>query len=249
MMKQRQASCRCCSSMSRALKSQLSTRPQARPACSRCRSSVCTSSSVWSSRRLSGSEATEPSDLRIWIMGSCSELKPCSTARSGSPSCSRVSASMGEVFMVMALSVASLSMTFSRSSVSLPKSVVSSSSSPASCSSEVEHLAAMCVTDLKIVEAMRFTPRSRFSSGRRTMLETEFDSSIEKPIIRRMMTTMSRMLQSASTRFCTRKLKMALRDPEAALTSSSFCGRLGFRPLRRLLAREPLPCSQETSKG
>mmetsp|Transcript_9618 Transcript_9618/g.21772 ORF Transcript_9618/g.21772 Transcript_9618/m.21772 type:complete len:227 (-) Transcript_9618:1865-2545(-) len=226
MMKQRQASCRCCSSISRALNSQLSTRPHARPASSRVFSNVSTSSSVSSSLRSDICELADPSDECLmagtcWIVGSWSGLKPWRTARSVSPICSSVSASIGEVFMVMALNAASLSMTFSRSSVSLTKSV-SFSSAFRPCSSAVAHLAAMEVTDLKILEAMCFTPRSRFSRGRRTMAETELDIRREKPIIRMMITTMRTMLHRASIRFCEPKLNMARREPEAALISSSF---------------------------
>mmetsp|Transcript_99823 Transcript_99823/g.303051 ORF Transcript_99823/g.303051 Transcript_99823/m.303051 type:complete len:250 (+) Transcript_99823:1234-1983(+) len=152
---------------------------------------------------------------------------PWITARSLSPRPSRVFASTTPLFMVISLSTASFCTTLSRSSTSLPRapSCGRRSSSPlesSSSSGSSRMVTAMSVTDWKIVEAMFRTCISSFSSGRRTMAETEFESTSEKPTMRTMTTTSSSTFIAESTWLGLWKLNLHTRPWVSKTTTLAF---------------------------
>mmetsp|Transcript_38192 Transcript_38192/g.118767 ORF Transcript_38192/g.118767 Transcript_38192/m.118767 type:complete len:258 (-) Transcript_38192:24-797(-) len=111
--------------------------------------------------------------------------KPWSTASSPRPRPSMFSTPTMDLFIVISLSTASFVTTFSRRAVSFPKALPSSSSSESSApsSSGSRIVQAMSVTDRKMVSAIFRTCSRSCSKGRRTMRETELESTSEKPTI------------------------------------------------------------------
>mmetsp|Transcript_137058 Transcript_137058/g.356053 ORF Transcript_137058/g.356053 Transcript_137058/m.356053 type:complete len:288 (-) Transcript_137058:333-1196(-) len=84
---------------------------------------------------------------------------------------------------------------------------------------------AMSVTDLKIMEAVWWTCRSKFSRGLRTIVETDLDKTREKPTINTMTTTKSKTFIKASIQFGPAKLKEQIKFAVSNL--SLFAARSG----------------------